>query len=203
MRALPPAAPDASADSSRGTMSMRKSNWSDLLIAFAMSARESVRRLSASAMMNARAVISAMNTAHSHYLCSAVSERRTHSRRLCRRELALGVRERRDSSQYMRHTVRRDHLLQVRSSERNPPTKRTLTSGSLFITFLMRASGSGGWRTSGVSCSAVSTWRCQNAGRNVSRVSPDCTYGACCNEDISAPRTSRNWRDGEKLESRE
>ena len=43
--------------------SMRKSNWSDLPRAFEMSARESVRRLFASATMNARAVISAMNTA--------------------------------------------------------------------------------------------------------------------------------------------
>ena len=57
--ALPDPAPGGS---SRGTMSMRKSNWSDLLRAFAMSARESVRRLFESAMMNARAVISAMKT---------------------------------------------------------------------------------------------------------------------------------------------
>ena len=42
---------------------MRKSNWSDLLRAFAMSARDNVRRLFESAMMNARAVISAMKTA--------------------------------------------------------------------------------------------------------------------------------------------
>ena len=41
---------------------MRKSNWSDLLSALAMSARERVRRLLESAMMNARAVISAMKT---------------------------------------------------------------------------------------------------------------------------------------------
>ena len=43
-------------------MSIRKSNWSDLLIAFAMSARERVRRLFESAMIKARAVISAMKT---------------------------------------------------------------------------------------------------------------------------------------------
>ena len=43
-------------------MSIRKSNWSDLLSALAMSARERVRRLLESAMMNARAVISAMKT---------------------------------------------------------------------------------------------------------------------------------------------
>lgn len=48
--------------SSRGRMSMRKSNWSDLLTALAMSARESVRRLLESAMMKARAVISEMKT---------------------------------------------------------------------------------------------------------------------------------------------
>ena len=58
--------PDAPAveygKSSRGTMSMRKSNISDLLNAFAMSARERVRRLLESAIMNARAVISEMKT---------------------------------------------------------------------------------------------------------------------------------------------
>lgn len=52
----------AAKGSSRGRMSIRKSNWSDLLTALAMSARESVRRLFESAMMNARAVISAMKT---------------------------------------------------------------------------------------------------------------------------------------------
>lgn len=41
---------------------MRKSNWSDLLSALAMSARDKVRRLLESATMNARAVISAMKT---------------------------------------------------------------------------------------------------------------------------------------------
>lgn len=51
-------------NSSLGTMSMRKSNWSDLLRAFAISDRERVRRLLESAMMNARAVISEMNTNH-------------------------------------------------------------------------------------------------------------------------------------------
>lgn len=48
--------------SSRGTISIKKSNWSDLLSALAMSARERVRRLLESAMINARAVISEMNT---------------------------------------------------------------------------------------------------------------------------------------------
>ena len=49
--------------SSRGTISMRKSNWSDLFRALAMSERESVRRLFESAIMNARAVISDIKTA--------------------------------------------------------------------------------------------------------------------------------------------
>lgn len=60
----PPAEPGApeGTGSSLGTISMRKSNWSDLLSAFAMSARERVRRLLESATMNARAVISVMKT---------------------------------------------------------------------------------------------------------------------------------------------
>lgn len=41
---------------------MRKSNWSDLASALAMSARERVRLLFESAMIKARAVISAINT---------------------------------------------------------------------------------------------------------------------------------------------
>ena len=49
-------------NSSLGTMSIKKSNWSDFERAFAMSARESVRRLLESATMKARAVISAMKT---------------------------------------------------------------------------------------------------------------------------------------------
>ena len=48
--------------SSLGTTSIRKSNWSDLLNAFAMSERERVRLLFESAMIKARAVISAINT---------------------------------------------------------------------------------------------------------------------------------------------
>lgn len=48
--------------SSRGTMSMRKSNWSDLLRALAMSDLDRVRRLFESAMMKALAVISEINT---------------------------------------------------------------------------------------------------------------------------------------------
>lgn len=48
--------------SSLGSISMRKSNWSDLAMARAISDRERVRRLLESATMNARAVISAMNT---------------------------------------------------------------------------------------------------------------------------------------------
>lgn len=56
------ARPVGKGSSSRGTMSIRKSNWSVLLNAFAMSDRDSVRRLFESAIMNARAVISAMKT---------------------------------------------------------------------------------------------------------------------------------------------
>ena len=56
-------------------------------------------------------------------------------------------------------------------------TIRTLTSGSCFITFFILASGRGGWRQSGVSCSAASTCRCQNERRNSCRGSPDWTYG--------------------------
>ena len=48
--------------SSLGTMSMRKSNWSDLVKAFAMSDRDRVRRLLESAMIKARAVISEIKT---------------------------------------------------------------------------------------------------------------------------------------------
>ncbi len=44
-------------------MSIKKSNWSDLLSALAISDRERVRRLLASATMKARAVISSMKTA--------------------------------------------------------------------------------------------------------------------------------------------
>jgi len=50
--------------SSLGTISMRKSNWSDLLSALAMSERDSVRRLLASATMKALAVISEIKTGH-------------------------------------------------------------------------------------------------------------------------------------------
>jgi hypothetical protein len=48
--------------SSLGTMSIKKSNWSDLERAFEISERESVRRLLESAIINARAVISDMKT---------------------------------------------------------------------------------------------------------------------------------------------
>jgi len=48
--------------SSRGTMSMRKSNWSDLLRALAMSDLDNVRRLFESAIIKALAVISEINT---------------------------------------------------------------------------------------------------------------------------------------------
>jgi hypothetical protein len=48
--------------SSLGTISIKKSNWSDFERAFEISERESVRRLFESAIMNARAVISDMKT---------------------------------------------------------------------------------------------------------------------------------------------
>lgn len=58
---------------------MRKSNWSDLLMAFAMSARERVRLLFESAMMNARAVISAMNTGAMDTLQGVLSNSERHT----------------------------------------------------------------------------------------------------------------------------
>lgn len=48
--------------SSLGTISIKKSNWSDLERAFEISDRESVRLLFESAIMNARAVISDIKT---------------------------------------------------------------------------------------------------------------------------------------------
>lgn len=50
--------------SSRGKMSIKKSNWSDFAIALAMSDLDNVLRLFVSATMKARAVISAMKTTH-------------------------------------------------------------------------------------------------------------------------------------------
>lgn len=52
----------------------------------------------------------------------------------------------------------------------------TLTSGSFFITFFMRARGKGGCLKSGISCSAVSTCRCQNERKKSGSRSPGCTY---------------------------
>lgn len=48
-------------------MSMRKSNWSDLLSAFDISERDNVLRLFESAIMKAREVISAMKTAQTFF----------------------------------------------------------------------------------------------------------------------------------------
>ena len=48
--------------SSLGTISIRKSKWSDLVRALAISALDNVRRLLESATMKARPVISAINT---------------------------------------------------------------------------------------------------------------------------------------------
>ena len=53
---------------------MRKSNWSDFDTALAMSARESVRRLFESAMMNALAVISEIKTGEEVGRCVFQSE---------------------------------------------------------------------------------------------------------------------------------
>lgn len=52
--------------SSLGTISIKKSNWSDFDKAFEISARESVRRLLESAIMKARAVISDIKTGVLH-----------------------------------------------------------------------------------------------------------------------------------------
>lgn len=97
--------------SSRGTMSMRKSNWSDLLRALAMSDLDRVRRLFESAIIKALAVISEINTKSSlstfsewidHYKtysrmpCRTGSElfRRQHGRRTCRSGSSTGAEER-------------------------------------------------------------------------------------------------------------
>lgn len=61
--------------SSLGTMSIKKSNWSDLDRAFEMSERESVRRLFESAIMNARAVISDIKTNHRDQMRSKTNKR--------------------------------------------------------------------------------------------------------------------------------
>lgn len=52
---------------------------------------------------------------------------------------------------WQRHTVCSDHLLSGAGAERRAHVRqrvcgRTFTSGSLFMTFLILASGSGGWR---------------------------------------------------------
>lgn len=82
--------------SSLGRISIKKSNWSDLAIARAMSDLDKVLRLFVSATMKARAVISAMNI-----------------------------------SQALQNIIGASAAI-------------ILTSGSLFITFLMRAKGNGG-----------------------------------------------------------
>lgn len=88
---LAPAAPAAAnGSSSLGTMSMRKSNWSDLLKALAMSERESVRRLLASATMKARAVISDINTRERRFSNpEKLSVHQTYFRMLYKRESEL------------------------------------------------------------------------------------------------------------------
>ena len=85
------APPPGKGRSSRGTMSIRKSNWSDLLSAFAISARDRVRRLFESAIMNARAVISDMKTTARRVRMLSLSEIGiyTYSRRPCRTKSVL------------------------------------------------------------------------------------------------------------------
>lgn len=75
--------------SSLGTISMRKSNWSDLLKALEISERDRVRRLLESAMIKARAVISEMNTGRQLVSVPNGLTVRTHFRKLCRIELVL------------------------------------------------------------------------------------------------------------------
>lgn len=75
---------------------MRKSNWSDLLSALAISERDNVRRLLESAMMKALAVISEINTT----VVASVRQqplsydgvRTTYSHKLCRTESGLFTR---------------------------------------------------------------------------------------------------------------
>lgn len=93
---FPPACPAAPGGSSRGTMSIKKSNWSDLLRALAISARDNVRRLLESAMMNARAVISAMKTTQSVVVSTHFpreGRRETDFHRPCRRVWELRLRK--------------------------------------------------------------------------------------------------------------
>ena len=103
---------------------MRKSNWSDLLSAFAMSARESVLRLFESAIMNARAVISAMKTAvilDAQYVENTKSRMGTYSRKPCRTGSELQSRKtaRRSYMISSQPTICRYHLCVLRSSERH------------------------------------------------------------------------------------
>lgn len=72
---------------------MRKSNWSDLLNAAAISERESVRRLLESAMMNARAVISSMNTTVYEDLRGIIHKNTAHSHKPCRTRSGLSEQE--------------------------------------------------------------------------------------------------------------
>ena len=82
------------AASSLGTISMRKSKWSDLVRALAISARDKVRRLLESATMNARPVISAMNTRFhwSDLSLTGVLFNNTYFRKLCRTRWELNAR---------------------------------------------------------------------------------------------------------------
>lgn len=101
--------------SSRGTMSIRKSNWSDLFSALAMSERDRVRRLFESAMMNAREVISAMKTATCQRRNpTKFGQRYSLSQALQKSMGAITWSDARDELDWVgRHglTVRSDHLL--------------------------------------------------------------------------------------------
>ena len=132
---------------------MRKSNWSDLLSALAMSARERVRRLLESAMMNARAVISAMKTGTRVRL---VDEANLHENihapsHALQNRIGAGLGMRCVASCYSPHDLyvpsaaiiyNLEHEHHVRLCIAKRAAQLTLTSGSLFMTFLMRASGS-------------------------------------------------------------
>jgi hypothetical protein len=77
-------------------------------------------------------------------------------------------------------TVRGNHVLLAQFCALHRTwsnNRRTLISGSLFMTFLIRASGSAGCRASSDSVSAVAICRFQNACRNALSSSPACTKG--------------------------
>lgn len=152
--------------SSRGTVSMRKSNWSDLLSALAMSARDNVRRLFESATINARAVISAMKTlltptvsipgwtTEAGEMARGGGDVRAHTfaglaeeDRRCRIQYDKGYKERGSHMAWTNHLQQssgKDDGGHVTVGWKQAGTRGTFTSGSLFITFFILAKGSGG-----------------------------------------------------------